>query len=54
MLLAFKDKTPRIDPSAFIAETAAVVGDVTVERDASVWFGAVVRGDAAPIVIGAG
>ena len=53
MLLAFKDKTPRIDPSAFIAETAAVVGDVTVERDASVWFGAVLRGDAAPIVVGA-
>ena len=54
MILAFKDKAPRIDPSAFVAETAAVVGDVTVGRDVSVWFGAVVRGDAAPIVIGEG
>ena len=51
MLFKFQDKTPRIDPSAFVAETAAVVGDVTVERDASVWFGAVLRGDAAPIVV---
>ena len=54
MIFAFKNETPRIDPSAFVAETAAVVGDVTVERDASVWFGAVVRGDNEPIVIGAG
>ena len=54
MLFDFKGKAPRIDPSVFIAETAAVVGDVTVEADASVWFGAVVRGDNEPIVIGAG
>ena len=54
MIVAFKDKAPRIDPSAFVAETASVVGDVTVEQNASVWFGAVVRGDNEPIVIGAG
>ena len=42
-----------IHPSAFIAATAAVMGDVTLGEDASVWYGAVLRGDMAPIVIGA-
>jgi carbonic anhydrase/acetyltransferase-like protein (isoleucine patch superfamily) len=43
----------RVHPTAFIAPTAAVMGDVTLEEDTSVWYGAVVRGDMAPIVIGA-
>lgn len=43
---------PRIHPTAFIASTAAVMGDVTIGQDASVWYGAVLRGDMAPIVIG--
>jgi len=38
----------------FIAPNAAVIGDVTLERDASVWFGATVRGDNDPILIGEG
>jgi carbonic anhydrase/acetyltransferase-like protein (isoleucine patch superfamily) len=42
-----------IHPTAFIAPTAAVMGDVTLGEYASVWYGAVVRGDMAPIVIGA-
>jgi len=41
-----------IDPTAFIAPGAAVMGDVTLGADASVWYGAVLRGDMAPIVIG--
>lgn len=41
-----------IHPSAFIAPGAAIMGDVTVGADASVWYGAVLRGDMAPIVIG--
>ena len=41
-----------IHPSAFIAPTAAVMGDVTLRESASVWFGAILRGDNAPIVIG--
>ena len=44
---------PAIHPTAFIAPTAAVMGDVTLGEDASVWYGAVLRGDMAPIVIGA-
>jgi carbonic anhydrase/acetyltransferase-like protein (isoleucine patch superfamily) len=43
----------KIHPRAFIAPTAAVMGDVTIGEDASIWYGAVVRGDMAPIVIGA-
>jgi carbonic anhydrase/acetyltransferase-like protein (isoleucine patch superfamily) len=42
-----------IHPSAFIAATAAVMGDVSLGEEASVWYNAVVRGDMAPIVIGA-
>jgi carbonic anhydrase/acetyltransferase-like protein (isoleucine patch superfamily) len=42
-----------IHPSAFIAPGAAVMGDVTIGPDASVWYGAVLRGDMAPITIGA-
>lgn len=54
-----KDKTPshsptRIHPTAFIAETATIVGEVTVYNDCSVWYGAVIRGDADKIVIGEG
>ncbi|HEX2251228.1 MAG TPA: gamma carbonic anhydrase family protein [Gemmatimonadales bacterium] len=44
---------PNIHPSAFVAPTAAVMGDVTLGEDASVWYNAVLRGDMAPIVIGA-
>ncbi|MEQ8770525.1 MAG: gamma carbonic anhydrase family protein [Phycisphaerales bacterium] len=38
----------------FIADTARVVGDVRLGPDVSVWYGAVIRGDVAPVVIGAG
>ena len=43
---------PRIHPSAFIVPNATVVGDVTVHEEASVWYGAVLRGDINRIVIG--
>lgn len=42
----------QIDPAAFIAHTAALVGDVRVGAHSSIWFGAVLRGDLAPIVVG--
>ncbi|HVL80978.1 MAG TPA: gamma carbonic anhydrase family protein [Actinomycetota bacterium] len=53
-LYEFEGKAPRVHPSAFIAPTASLVGDVTVEEGASVWYGAVVRADYAPVVIRAG
>mgnify|MGYP000936914550 FL=1 len=52
MILPYQGKTPVIDPTVFIAPTAAVIGDVTIGAGSSVWFGAVVRGDFQPITIG--
>jgi carbonic anhydrase/acetyltransferase-like protein (isoleucine patch superfamily) len=43
---------PTIDPTAFIAPNASIMGDVTIGAEASIWYGAVLRGDMAPIVIG--
>ncbi|MFJ7243342.1 gamma carbonic anhydrase family protein [Kitasatospora sp. NPDC098652] len=47
-------KVPAVDPGAFLAPNAVVVGDVTVAAGASVWYGAVLRGDAESIAVGAG
>lgn len=53
MIESYRDKTPRIHDSAFIAENATIVGDVVIGEDASVWFGSVLRGDVHFIRIGA-
>jgi carbonic anhydrase/acetyltransferase-like protein (isoleucine patch superfamily) len=45
-------RPPAIHPTAFIASTAAVMGDVTLGEEVSVWYGAVLRGDMAPIIVG--
>jgi carbonic anhydrase/acetyltransferase-like protein (isoleucine patch superfamily) len=50
---AYQGVSPRIAPSAFIADGAAVIGDVELGEDASIWYGAVLRGDVGKIVIGA-
>lgn len=47
-----KGKKPSLAPSVRLAENAAVLGDVTIGEDSSVWYGAVIRGDAGPITIG--
>jgi carbonic anhydrase/acetyltransferase-like protein (isoleucine patch superfamily) len=44
--------TPTVHPTAWIAPSADVTGDVTLGRDASVWYQCVLRGDIAPIRIG--
>lgn len=51
-IIEFKGKRPRIHPDAFIAPTAALIGDVIVEEGASIWFGAVLRGDFGQIKVG--
>ena len=55
MIIEYKGRRPQISPSAFIAPTAVIIGDVTVGDEASVWFGAVIRSDQNdnPIVVGA-
>ena len=45
---------PRVAASAWVADTAQVIGNVVLGENASVWFGTVVRGDTAAITIGAG
>lgn len=54
MIKAFNGHMPAIRASCFVAENATVIGDVTLMEDASVWYGAVIRGDADSIVIGKG
>jgi carbonic anhydrase/acetyltransferase-like protein (isoleucine patch superfamily) len=53
MILEFDGKRPKIADTAFIAPNATIIGDVTIEDGASIWFGAVLRGDCGPIVVGA-
>ena len=53
MIAPFRGHTPLIDPSAYVTDSAIVVGDVTVGPETSLWFHAVVRGDVFPIRIGA-
>ena len=45
LIIPFNGKTPKVAPDAFLAPTAVLIGDVTVESEASVWFGVVLRGD---------
>ena len=54
MFYAVGDLVPRVHESAFVAPTAAVIGDVVIEPGASIWFGAVLRGDSGRITIGEG
>ena len=44
--------SPTIDPDAFVAPGAQVMGDVIIKKDASVWYNSVLRGDINQIVIG--
>jgi len=54
MIAAFGTRQPRVDPGAFVADSAIVIGDVVVGAGASLWFHAVVRGDVERVRIGAG
>jgi len=52
MILSFKDISPRIDDSAYVAPGAVVLGDVEIGARSSIWYGCVVRGDVHSIRIG--
>ena len=54
MIQPFDTRTPRIHPEARIAANATIVGDVCIGRAASVWYGAVLRGDECSICLGDG
>jgi carbonic anhydrase/acetyltransferase-like protein (isoleucine patch superfamily) len=50
-LFSFEGQSPKIDPTAFVAPTATLIGDVTIEAGASVWFNTVLRADYAPVIV---
>ena len=52
MILEFKGRYPKVDPTAFVAENATVIGDVEIGPGANIWFNCVVRGDQNYIRIG--
>lgn len=53
MIKSFQGKRPQIHPTAFVEESAQVIGDVHIGEESSVWFNATVRGDVFHIRIGA-
>ena len=52
MIKNYKDKTPKIDKTAFIAETAVIVGDVEIGQNVNIWYGATIRADINHVRIG--
>jgi carbonic anhydrase/acetyltransferase-like protein (isoleucine patch superfamily) len=50
-LFEFEGLKPEVSPTAWIAPTATLVGDVRVEAEASIWYGAVLRADFGPILV---
>ncbi|MGL5648168.1 MAG: gamma carbonic anhydrase family protein [Clostridium sp.] len=54
MILKFEGKIPKIDKSTYISESTDIIGDVSIGKDSSIWFGARLRGDMSKIVIGEG
>lgn len=53
MLYTLGDRRPTVHATAWVAESAQVIGSVVLDQDASVWFNAVVRGDNDVLTIGA-
>ncbi|MDE2029568.1 MAG: gamma carbonic anhydrase family protein [Alphaproteobacteria bacterium] len=53
LILPYRGQWPKIDPTAFIAPGAVVIGDVEIGAESSVWFGCVIRGDVNKVRIGA-
>lgn len=54
MICAYNGVMPKVHPTAFVAASAQVIGDVELGEDSSVWFNAVIRGDVNSVKIGRG
>ncbi len=52
MIHSFRGITPKIHPSVFTVDSAEIIGDVTIDKDSSVWYNAVIRGDVNYVRIG--
>ncbi|MEU9385500.1 gamma carbonic anhydrase family protein [Streptomyces sp. NPDC048279] len=53
LIVGIGGREPKIEDDVFVAPTASVIGDVTLQAGASVWYGAVLRGDVERITVGA-
>jgi carbonic anhydrase/acetyltransferase-like protein (isoleucine patch superfamily) len=53
-ILPWRDLVPQIHPSAYIAPTAAIIGDVQIAEDANIWFGCSLRGETRAVIVGKG
>jgi carbonic anhydrase/acetyltransferase-like protein (isoleucine patch superfamily) len=54
MIYQLEDAVPQIHPSAWVAENATLAGQITLQKDVSIWFNAVLRAEHAPITVGEG
>ena len=52
MYIPYEGKLPKVHETAWIAETAVIIGDVEIEEESSVWYGCVLRGDEMEIRVG--
>ncbi len=52
MIKEYNGHRPHIAKNAFVAEDAVLIGDVTIEEGASIWYGCILRGDSGRIVVG--
>lgn len=52
MIKEFKGNKPKLNDELYISETSVVIGDVALNKNVNIWFGAVLRGDEASIVVG--
>lgn len=52
MIYQFEEREPELSDSGYVADSASVIGAVTLGEQSSIWFGAVLRGDLEPIVVG--
>lgn len=52
MIKGFEGINPTIDESAYIAESADIIGDVQIGKDANIWYNVVLRGDSNKIIVG--
>lgn len=52
IIKAYRGKYPKIDPTAFVAENAVIIGDVEIGKDCSIWYNVVIRADVNYIRIG--
>lgn len=51
-IIKFKDTLPKIADDVYISEGVYIIGDVTIGKNSNIWFGSILRGDVAPIIIG--